>query len=202
LAAERESVLAVLNSERFAYMAPAAIHATLLDKGRYLSSIRTMDRLLAQAGRSLGRRRQGIHPAYVKPELLATRPNAVRSRDITKLMGPVYWSMYRCYVILDIFTRYVVGCIVVPRETAQLDEQRIADTLAKRQIAPGTLTLHVFHVRGGAADRSGYGSHPQPSACLGGPSVLRFAVPDAQVPARVPRPHRPDDISCFALWQS
>jgi len=118
-AAERAGVLAVLNSERFADMAPAAIYATLLDEGRYLASIRTMYRLLAQAGQSLERRRQRIHPAYAKPELLATRPNAVWSWDITKLKGPVRWSVYHLYVILDIFSRYVVGWMVALREAAE-----------------------------------------------------------------------------------
>jgi hypothetical protein len=87
--AERERLLAVLNSERFADMAPAAIYATLLDEGRYLASVRTMYRLLAAQGQTLERRRQRVHPHYEKPELLATRPNAVWSWDISKLKGPV-----------------------------------------------------------------------------------------------------------------
>jgi transposase InsO family protein len=93
-AAERERVLSVLNSERFADMAPAAIYATLLDEGCYLAWVRTMYRLLEAQGQNLERRRQRVHPHYAKPELLATRPNAVWSWDITKLKGPVRWSVY------------------------------------------------------------------------------------------------------------
>ena len=140
---ERERLLAVLNSERFADMAPAAIYATLLDEGRYLASVRTMYRLLAAEGQSLERRRQRMHPHYEKPELLATRPNAVWSWDITKLKGPVRWSVYHLYVILDIFSRYVVGWMVALREAAELAEQLIAETIAKQSIVPGTLTLHA-----------------------------------------------------------
>jgi putative transposase len=140
---ERKRVLAVLNSERFADMAPPAIYATLLDEGQYLASVRTMYRLLAAEGQSLERRCQRVHPVYAKPELLAVRPNEVWSWDISKLKGPVRWSVYHLYVILDIFSRYVVGWMVALRESAELAEQLIADTIAKQQIAPGTLTLHA-----------------------------------------------------------
>jgi len=132
--AERERMLAVLNTERFPDLAPAAIYATLLDEGRYLASVRTMYRLLAAEDQSLERRSQRVHPVYVKPELLAVRPNEVWSWDISKLKGPVRWSVYHLYVILDIFSRYVVGWIVALRESAELAEQLIA---------PGTLTLHA-----------------------------------------------------------
>ena len=142
-AAERENVLAELNSERFADMAPAAVYATLLDEGRYLASIRTMYRLLAESGQSLERRAQRIHPVYEKPELLATRPNAVWSWDITKLKGPVRWSVYHLYVILDIFSRYVVGWMVADRESASLASQLIDQTCTKHSIPPGQLTLHA-----------------------------------------------------------
>ena len=141
--AERERVLAVLNSERFADMAPPAIYATLLDQGQYLASVRTMYRLLAAEGQSLERRCQRVHPVYAKPELLAVRPNEVWSWDISKLKGPVRWSVYHLYVILDIFSRYVVGWMVALRESAELAEQLIAETIAKQHIAPGTLTLHA-----------------------------------------------------------
>jgi putative transposase len=141
--AERERMLAVLNSERFADVAPAAIYATLLDEGRYLASVRTMYRLLAAEGQNLERRSQRVHPVYVKPELLAVRPNEVWSWDISKLKGPVRWSVYHLYVILDIFSRYVVGWMVTLRESAELAEQLIAETIAKQHIVPGTLTLHA-----------------------------------------------------------
>ena len=140
---ERKRVLAVLNSERFADMAPPAIYATLLDQGQYLASVRTMYRLLAAEGQSLERRCQRVHPVYAKPELLAVHPNEVWSWDISKLKGPVRWSVYHLYVILDIFSRYVVGWMVALRESAELAEQLIAETIAKQHIAPGTLTLHA-----------------------------------------------------------
>lgn len=141
--AERERLLEILNSERFADMAPASVYATLLDEGRYHGSVRTMYRLLAAQHQTGERRRQRIHPAYAKPELLATRPNEVWSWDITKLKGPAKWSCFHLYVILDIFSRYVVGWMIAPRELAELAEQLIADTIQKQQITPGTLTLHA-----------------------------------------------------------
>jgi putative transposase len=140
---ERHSLLEVLNSERFADCAPRTIYATLLDEGRYLGSVRTMYRLLVDAGQSCERRNQRVHCAYSKPELLAVQPNEVWSWDITKLKGPVKWSYFYLYVILDIFSRYVVGWMIAPRESAFLAEQLIAETVAKHHIAPGTLTLHA-----------------------------------------------------------
>ena len=109
---EKQAVLEVLHSERFADQAPAEVYATLLDEGRYLCSIRTMYRILGEANEVRERRNQLRHPAYTKPELLATRPNEVWSWDITKLMGPAKWTYYYLYVILDIFSRYVVGWMV------------------------------------------------------------------------------------------
>jgi putative transposase len=140
---ERQVLLEVLYSERFADCAPRTVYAQLLDEGRYLGSVRTMYRLLARQGQSRERRNQRVHPAYVKPELLAVKPNEVWSWDITKLKGPVKWSCYHLYVILDIFSRYVVGWMIALREAAHLAEQLIADTLAKQNIAAGTLTLHA-----------------------------------------------------------
>ena len=174
-AAERERVLAVLNSERFADMAPRTIYATLLDEGRYLASVRTMYRLLAAEGQALERRRQRVHPHYEKPELLATAANRVWSWDITKLKGPVRWSMYHLYVILDIFSRYVVGWMVALREAAELAERLIADTIAKQNIAAGTLTLH--------ADR-GTSMRSKPVAAL---------LIDLEVARTHSRPHVSDD---------
>jgi len=140
---ERQALLDVLYSERFADCAPASVYATLLDEGAYLGSVRTMYRLLAGLGQSRERRDQRAHPAYAKPELLAMRPNEVWSWDITKLKGPVKWSCYHLYVILDIFSRYVVGWMIALREAAELAEALIAETVAKHHIAPGTLTLHA-----------------------------------------------------------
>jgi putative transposase len=140
---EREALQTALCSERFADSAPATVYATLLDEGIYLGSIRTMYRLLATDGQSRERRDQLTHPVYSKPELLATGPNQVWSWDITKLRGPLKWSYFHLYVILDIFSRYVVGWMIAGRESAELAEQLIADTIAKQGIEPGTLTLHA-----------------------------------------------------------
>lgn len=141
--AEQAFLLAVLVSERFVDMAPAAVFATLLDEGLYYGSIRTMYRLLAAASLTGERRRQRVHPVYAKPELLAIAPNEVWSWDITKLKGPGKWTYFHLYVILDIYSRYVVGWMVAYRESADLAEQLIADTIGKQNIAPGTLTLHA-----------------------------------------------------------
>ena len=140
---ERRVVLEVLNSPRFANCAPAAIHAQLLDEGRYVASVRTMYRLLQGCAAVRERRNQLRHPEYTKPELLAVAPNQVWSWDITKLKGPVRGTCFHLYVILDIFSRYVVGWMVAERETAELAEQLIADSAVKENIAPGTLTLHA-----------------------------------------------------------
>ena len=108
---EREEVLGALHCERFVDKAPAQVWATLLDEGTYLCSIRTMYRILEEHGEVRERRNQRRHPNYTKPELLAEAPNQVWSWDITKLRGPVKWTYYYLYVILDIFSRYVVaGC--------------------------------------------------------------------------------------------
>ena len=145
---ERQRVLETLDSERFLDRAPAQVHATLLDEGTYLCSPRTMYRLLDAAGEVQERRDQVRRPHYAAPELLATRPNEVWSWDITKLLGPVKWTYFYLYVILDIFSRYVVGWMIAPHESAALAERLIAETCAKYGIAPGQLTLHAD--RGGA----------------------------------------------------
>ena len=142
-AAENQLVLDTLNSERFADTAPAAVHATLLDEGRYLGSVRTMYRVLAANGGTRERRNQRVHPAYVKPELLATASNQVWSWDITKLKGPAKWTCFHLYVILDIFSRLVVGWLIADREDAELAQQLIAETVARHDIEPGMLTLHA-----------------------------------------------------------
>jgi putative transposase len=145
---ERQRVLETLDSERFLDQAPAQVHATLLDEGTYLCSPRTMYRVLAAAGEVKERRDQVRRPHYAAPELLATRPNQVWSWDITKLLGPAKWTYFYLYVILDIFSRYVVGWMIAPHESAALAERLIAETCAKQGIAPGQLTLHAD--RGGA----------------------------------------------------
>ena len=142
-ATERRAVLDTLHTPRFGDVSPAETYATLLDEGAYLASERTMYRILAAAGETGERRNQRVHPAYAKPELLATAPNQVWSWDITKLLGAAKWTYYYLYVILDIFSRYVVGWMVAYREQAVLAERLIAETAAKQQITPAQLTLHA-----------------------------------------------------------
>lgn len=140
---ERQSVLTLLTSERFCDDAPHQIWATLLDEGRHYCSIATMYRLLRTLQAVRERRRHLTHPCYAKPELLATAPNQVWSWDITKLKGPAKWSYFYLYVILDIFSRYVVGWMVATRESANLATQLIQETCTKQLIDPGQLTLHA-----------------------------------------------------------
>src|SRR5256714_7166313 len=141
--AERETVLGHLHEERFQDSSPLAVQATLLDEGIYHCSTRTMYRILAQHAESRERRDQRIHPAYKKPELLATSPNELWSWDITKLLGPAKWTYFYLYVILDIFSRYVVGWTLAHRESGTLAQQLIAETYAKQAIVPGQLTVHA-----------------------------------------------------------
>lgn len=140
---ERQEVLRVLHSERFIDAAPREVYATLLEEGQYLCSVRTMYRVLADACEVTERRAQRTHPAYAKPELLATGPNQVWSWDITKLRGPAKWQHYNLYVIMDIFSRLVVGWMVAERESASLAERLISETLEKQGIEPGALTIHA-----------------------------------------------------------
>jgi putative transposase len=140
---ERQTVLAHLHEERFQDCSPAAVQATLLDEGTYHCSTRTMYRILEQHAESRERRRQRTHPIYKKPELLAIAPNELWSWDITKLMGPAKWTYFYLYVILDVFSRYVVGWMVAPRESAELARKLIEDTCGKQQIHPGQLTIHA-----------------------------------------------------------
>ncbi len=140
---EREQVLAVLHEPRFADLAPAEVYATLLDEDRYLCSERTFYRVLAANAEVRERRDQLRHPHYVAPELLATRPNELWSWDITKLLGPSKWTYYYLYVLLDVFSRYVVGWLLAQRESAALAEQLIAESCERQAIEPGQLTVHA-----------------------------------------------------------
>jgi putative transposase len=140
---ERQIVLELLRSERFVDLAPAEIYASLLDEGAYHCSIRTMYRILAAHNEVRERRDQCRHPVYRKPELLAQQPNEVWSWDITKLMGPVKWTYFYLYVIIDIFSRRVVGWCVADSESAVLFKALFDDTIAKHPVLPGCLTLHA-----------------------------------------------------------
>jgi len=140
---EREAVLEELHSERFVDCSPAQTWATLLDEGRYLASERTMYRLLAAEGETTERRNQLVHPPYARPELLAQQPNELWSWDITKLLGPAKWTYFYLYIILDIFSRYVVGWTIQHRESAQVAKQLIAQAVEQQGIVPGQLTIHA-----------------------------------------------------------
>ena len=140
---EQAQVRTVLDSERFADWSPRAVYATLLDEEKYLCHWRTMYRILAVNGEVRERRDQLRHPAYARPELLATRPRELWSWDITKLRGAAKWLYYYLYVILDVFSRYAVGWMVAEHESEALARQLIAETCAKEGIVPGELTLHA-----------------------------------------------------------
>jgi putative transposase len=173
--AEQQAILDQLHSDRFVDVSPAEVWATLLDEGVYLGSIATFYRLLRRAGESRERRRQATHPATVKPELVATAPNGVWSWDITKLHGPAKWTYYYLYVILDIFSRYVVGWMVASRESAALAEVLIRQTCAKQGIGRDQLAIH--------ADRgSSMTSKP-----------VAFLLADLGVTQSHSRPHVSDD---------
>lgn len=142
-AAEELRVLTVLNSERFQDKCVGEAHATLLEEGQYLCSERTMYRVLKRHAQVKERRNQLRHPVYARPELLATGPRQVFSWDITKLKGPEKWKYYQLYVILDIYSRYVVGWMLADRESAELAAQFIDETCEKEGIEPGQLVLHA-----------------------------------------------------------
>ena len=153
---ERQVVHTTLNSERFQDCAPRQVYAALLDDGRYLCSVSTLYRILAENKEIRERRDQLRHPNYTKPELLATAPNQAcpeRSRrvwswDITRLLGPAKWTYYYLYVMLDIFSRYVVGWLIADCESSALAQELISDSCAKQQIRPDQLTIHAD--RGGS----------------------------------------------------
>jgi len=140
---ERKELRRVLNSEEFVDEAPATVYVKLLDQGVYLASVPTMYRVLRAHDEVHERRRQATHPAAKKPELLATKPNQVYSWDITKLLGPVKWTYYYLYVILDIYSRYAPGWMLAHAENADLAQALLADTAAKQGIIPGQLTVHA-----------------------------------------------------------
>jgi putative transposase len=140
---EKDQVMVVLHSERFADIAPQEVYATLLDEGIYLCSVRTMYRILEENKEVRERRNQAAHVEYAKPELLATQPNELWSWDITKLKGPVKWSYFHLYVIIDVFSRYVVGWMVADRESAELAKRLISETIRKQKADPSHLTIHA-----------------------------------------------------------
>ena len=141
---ERDAVLEALHSERFVDVSPEETYATLLDEGTYLCSTRTMYRILAaRHGGVRERRAQLTHPGYAKPELLAERPNELWSWDVSKLKGPAKWTWFYLYVILDVFSRYIIAWTVQYREHAQLATALIEQATEQQQITPEILTLHA-----------------------------------------------------------
>lgn len=174
-ASERSQVLELLHSEPFIDAAPPTVFATLLDQGVYLASISTMYRILHSADEVRERRRVATHPAYVKPELIACRPNMVWSWDITKLLGPQKWTYYYLYVILDIFSRYVVGWMLAAEESAALAERLLAETISKQGVNREQLSIH--------ADRG--------SSMASKPVAMLLA--DLGVTKTHSRPHCPND---------
>lgn len=141
--AEKKEILIVLNSQENCDKAPAQIYAKYLDLGRYLCSIRSMYRFLKEKNQVNERRKQKTHTKYKKPELIATKPNELWSWDITKLKGPEKWTYFYLYVIIDVFSRYVVGWMVATRELASLAKSFISETCMKYNIPEEQLTLHA-----------------------------------------------------------
>lgn len=142
-AAERTELLAVLCSNRFVDASPAEVCATLLDEGVYLASVSTMYRVLRAQRCVRERRAMTRHPSYARPELVASAPNQVWTWDITKVQGPERRTWYHLYVILDLYSRYVVGWMLATTETAALAERFIAQTLQTEGIERDKLTLHA-----------------------------------------------------------
>jgi putative transposase len=139
---ERQRVLDLLHTDRFVDQSPREVYAAMLDEGTYLCSVRSMYRILEKQGEVRERRNQLCRPTYQKPELLAKGPNQVWSWDITKLKGPVKWTYYYLYVLLDIFSRYATGWMVAHREQASLAQKLIEESCEKQSIKPGQLMVH------------------------------------------------------------
>lgn len=139
---ERSEVRLLLNSDRFCDASPRQVYATLLDEGRYVCHWRTMYRILAEHDEVRERRNQLRHPCYAKPELLATAANQLWSWDITKLRGPEKWTYYYLYVLLDVFSRYVVGWMIAQRESSILAKELIETSCQRQGIDRQQLVLH------------------------------------------------------------
>jgi putative transposase len=142
-AEEQQRAITELDSERFMDKAPPQVYATLLDEDTYLCSISTMYRLLRKRGEVKDRRRQRSHVPAQRPELLATGPNQVWSWDITKLKGPRKWSYLHLYVIIDVFSRFVVGWCISEESNALIAEALITDAISRENVKPGELTIHA-----------------------------------------------------------
>lgn len=140
---ERTAILAAAHTDRFADFSVREIYATLLDEGQYLGSISSMYRVLRAAGETKERRALATHPARVKPELAADSIGRVWCWDITKLLGPQKWTYFQLYVIVDVFSRYVVGWRLEHRENAVLAEELFSEAIAREHVDPSQLTVHA-----------------------------------------------------------
>ena len=188
-------MLARLHEPRFVDLAPAEVYATLLDEGAYLCSERTMYRLLARRAEVQERRDQLRHPAYAAPELLARHPNELWSWDITKLLGPVKWTYFYLYVMLDVFSRYVVGWMVTHGESATLAERFIHETCARQGIGRDHLTIHADRGQAMTSKSVAFLLADLDQDAFAAPRVERQPVlggplQDAEVPPGLPRPLR------------
>jgi putative transposase len=141
--AERARILEVLTSERFCDRSVRQVWAELMDDGIYLCSIRTMYRILSENSAVRERRAQLRHPEYHRPELLATGPNQLWSWDITKLKGPHPWTYYHLYVVMDVYSRYVVGWLLALRESSTLAVELIRHCCEREGISRDQLTVHA-----------------------------------------------------------
>lgn len=139
---ERQQVVEVLHQPQFVDQPPGEIVAKLLSEGVYLASVRTFYRILASLGENSERRALRTHPATQKPSVTATAPDQVWTWDITKLAGPVAGVFYFAYVIIDLYSRYVVGWLLAEKENAQLATQLIRDTIQLRGVEASQLVIH------------------------------------------------------------
>ena len=141
-AATQAEALAYLHADRFCDAAPAQVHATLLDDGIYVCSVRTMYRLLKAQAEVRDRRALRTHAPCAIPRLVARAPNHVWTWDVTELKGPVKGERYPLYVVLDLFSRYVVAWMLARHESATLAQYLIRTACLRHGIVPGQLTAH------------------------------------------------------------
>lgn len=142
-APERQQILDILCSPEFMDLSPYQIHAKLLQRGQYLCSVRTMYRLLHENSATLERRQLRRHPDYPKPQLQAQAPNQIWTWDITKLPGPAKGLFYCLYVVLDLFSRYVVSWTVESSESTATAKRLLAHGLTTQNVGVDQVTLHA-----------------------------------------------------------
>jgi putative transposase len=197
---EKQEILNIMNSDIYLDQTPYEIYASQLDEGNYLCSIRTLYRILDENNQVKERRNIKRTNTYQKPELLATQPNQVWSWDITKLKGPQKWTYFYLYVIIDIFSRYVVGWLVAFREKSSLAHKLIKETYERQNIEQGQLTIHAD--RGSSmkskpvafllSDLGVTKSHSRPYVSNDNP------YSESQFKTMKYRPDFPDNFNCIA----